>query len=345
MKSNLAYIGEAAHVAVAKEAQDPQVPASALALAEKQGIRMVASFPVADPVARQKVIDDSLAARRNRLDTYAKDTEAAGAKLSKLGITPLAFVPKSAWDRLCSEAGLYRLNPDPEGMVSLHISDHVRLLGRVAVVGTIFAATALVVAVIATIAGIVGFGPAIILVAALMVLYALSGAVIGGMILGLTPGQVFVGPFIWLLVLVTRVLGAGYNLLPRSVILGSFFPNGVESKGGNWRGDSTKTRLMLPPAPKEVSDVLARTYGLSLMVATMGEAIGFSESPGKIVGDKVLDVAKSSREEISRRWARAFADPIIYFEQGSAVAVIAQFGDFPIEQQLVDRVMNSEHLV
>lgn len=43
-----------------------------------------------------------------------------------------------------------------------------------------------------------------------------------------------------------------------------------------------------------------------------------------------------------RQWEREQRairrDPILYLSMGSAVAIIGQFGDFPIEKEIVDRV-------
>jgi hypothetical protein len=38
------------------------------------------------------------------------------------------------------------------------------------------------------------------------------------------------------------------------------------------------------------------------------------------------------------------SDPIAYVRRGTAVAIIAQYGDFPIEKEVMLQVINSEHL-
>ena len=129
---------------------------------------------------------------------------------------------------------------------------------------------------------------------------------------------------------------------PWEQVLKGLFPNGV-SENGNLRA-----RIILPEPPAEVVATLLNAKGLKLKVAAVAEAIAFSEAPEKILGrerdDRLFEQWERDRLEKMRE-ERLLKDPIVYHEHGSAVAVIAQFGDFPVEQRVVDEVVNSEYLV
>jgi hypothetical protein len=95
--------------------------------------------------------------------------------------------------------------------------------------------------------------------------------------------------------------------------------------------------LVMPVPPPEVAEVLLKAKGLDLKVATVAEAIAFKETPSELYR------RVRSAEEARARWLRD--DPIVYFEVGTATAIIAQFGDFPIEQEVVARVLAAENLL
>lgn len=98
--------------------------------------------------------------------------------------------------------------------------------------------------------------------------------------------------------------------------------------------------LVLPVPPADVAAILLKCAGLPLKVAAVAEAISFKETPSELLRREV-----ARREAEARRREAIMADPIVYVEHETAVAVIAQFGDFPIEQEVVDAVVRSNDLV
>jgi hypothetical protein len=111
------------------------------------------------------------------------------------------------------------------------------------------------------------------------------------------------------------------------------FPSGTSFEPG-WGLPAT---LVMPIQPADVAEVLLKARDLDLKVATVAEAISFKETPSEIYRNVVAD-----------REARAKAlrdDPIIYFEQGTAVAIVQQFGDFPVEREIIDRILSAENLM
>lgn len=105
-------------------------------------------------------------------------------------------------------------------------------------------------------------------------------------------------------------------------------------------GDN-KATVVLPQPPKDVADILIKANGaFPLKVAAVPEAIGFKESLIELVRNYLAERTRESQR--AEAWK---ADPIIYTEEGVATAVIAQFGDFPIEKAVVDGVLATKALL
>jgi len=105
--------------------------------------------------------------------------------------------------------------------------------------------------------------------------------------------------------------------------------------------------LILPDPPEDVAAILCKVQSLTLKVAAVAEAISFAEKPAEL--------AKTANANPKDLWAQAQGyedyadwvkrDPIIYTEHGTATGIIAQFGDFPIEKQIVDAVAAGGDLI
>jgi hypothetical protein len=109
------------------------------------------------------------------------------------------------------------------------------------------------------------------------------------------------------------------------------FPAGVSVEGGH------AATLVMPTPPADVAAVLLKAKDLDLKVATVAEAVGFKETPSQM-----YERVRSQEEAIARMLRD---DPIIYFEHGTATAILAQFGEFPIELEVVERVLSAEALM
>jgi len=98
----------------------------------------------------------------------------------------------------------------------------------------------------------------------------------------------------------------------------------------------TFATLVLPDPPADVVATLVKAADakVPMKVAAVADAVSFKESPSQIAGNYIAE-----QEAIARRLRD---DPIIYTELPHATAILAQFGDFPIERELVDRVVSAE---
>lgn len=105
--------------------------------------------------------------------------------------------------------------------------------------------------------------------------------------------------------------------------------------------------LQLPDPPADIAEVLCKVQSLALTVAAVPEAIRLAEKPSELL--------RNSRAHPKDLWAQAQGyadyadwlkrDPIIFTEHGTASAIIAQFGEFPIEQEIVDRAIGADTLL
>lgn len=108
-----------------------------------------------------------------------------------------------------------------------------------------------------------------------------------------------------------------------------------------------KATLILPDPPADVADVLCKVQALKLTVAAVGDAIRLAEKPSELrskANTNPKDLwAQAQGYEDYADWIKR--DPIIFTEHGAATAIVAQFGDFPIEKQVVDAAVASDALL
>jgi hypothetical protein len=96
---------------------------------------------------------------------------------------------------------------------------------------------------------------------------------------------------------------------------------------------------VLPEAPREVVDVLRKLKGnlsRELQTAVVPEALGFKENLDDVRGTVLRQMAEERRVTLLSR------DPIVLAPFRNSVAVVAQFGDFPVEKAVVDAAVEAE---
>lgn len=337
METNLAYINEAVGAALEQERSTPTIPAAVRKGAEQKRLRVVAGFALNNESAVQRALRNAAANRRRSVTAYLKHRREVMAKLGTLGIKPLAILPKAAWERICAESGLYRLHPNKNGRVFIAGEKRLDAFERKAV----WFNTALwigILCIIVVVAAYFGYNnpPK----GAIPSEWAFALASIVGV------GSVMVGVFMGFFVLDAALYFATYNWLVRlqmglyrfkshAKLLHDFFPNGVSPAKSK-----VSATLVLPAPPQGVAAILLKAKDLDLKVAAVGEAIAFAETPAQIMQDEHV-----RRVEIREKQRAERHDPIVYHEHESAIAIIAQFGDFPVEREVVDRVVSSEHLL
>lgn len=226
--------------------------------------RVVAGFHLHDPSLEDELVEKAAAAQRDAIDAFNADRAAAKAMCAVRGFAPLAVVPAGVWRTICEATGLFRLYPDPEGIVYFANSAFSSFKDE----------------------------------------REMSGA--------------------------QQVEWLAKN--KPCEFLRQLFPDGTSFESG-W---GYPAHLVMPTPPEDVAATLLKARDLDLKVATVAEAISFKETPTELYRRVTAE-----REAIAKRLRD---DPIIYFEHGGAVAIIAQFGLFPVEIEVVNRILSAENL-
>lgn len=338
MRSDFAYVDGAAQAAIAREDANLYISEEERAHARDSSIHVVAVWPIKDDSAEQKLLEESMSKRRKLLSAYHTAREEVLSKLRGLGLEPLAVLPSKFWSQICQDSELYRLEPNMDRKVRVDVE---KLSTRIAswstgVTVALFVAMGLGLFLLGT-----TFFDNWLMGMATVVAVALASWGIAAFVAGTRyerTGDVvlewFEEAYLWVNSAMTMLC------LPKThkELLKLYFPNYTESASSD-----TKATLVLPPLPVELEQTMLKADKLgSLKVAAVADAIGFAESPRNILGRS----ARARADNSAQMFRQFIADPIIYFEHKGAVAVIAQFGDFPVEQEVIDRVSkNPAHLL
>lgn len=341
--TNLAYINEAVGKAIEKQIADP-APFVDTTNAHKR----IAGIKVYDGA----VVERATETHRQALRAYQADEAAIKQKLETAGVSYLTVVPTTSWDAITKAAGLFRFQPDERGAVKADTA----LLDQV--VDDAKDAMENHVAIAALICGLAGVALAVYLTHYLAhwfmfwtvvdsVVLALFGACIGG---STVASMNFDGenqrPNV--------AKKFEHNLLKRRMPKDpdarakALWPNLIEPTGAG-----VSMKIELPEAPEDAQANLVKAHEAKFGLTTyvVGDAIRLIDDPirafldtRKGAYDKMKADAHAERErrrfELNSGW-----DPIVVTRHGSATAIIVQYGDFPIEQEVVDRVMNSKQLI
>jgi hypothetical protein len=289
-------------------------------------LHYVGGFPVPDPSKLEEKKE-----QHNRLhDTYVSDRKALKEQLAAQGVKVKAFIPLRVWDKLCVENRLFRMQPDANNNINVNVEsdDIIRSWQNWSILAMCLAAVAVHIAITYSIYQTpVGNH-----------LHnsedALGYFLVGGV--GLVIGMAILCGIIFGVFeeTTTRLhLWLHIKIMTKHRMLLHFLPNYEE-------GFIHKIRLVLPSAPDSVKDTLSKLIKnpRSLRVAAVADAIQFDQTFFHIL----------NKDAVKQREIRALEmrnDPIIYDQLGSCVAIIEQFGDFPIEKETVDRLINMEYLL
>lgn len=293
---------------------------------------------------------DTDQARRNQtrrwseITAYKNDAIKLNKLLREANIKPVAIITKKAFNALVEELQLLRLRPSTNGYVQLESAPVLALANFPGLRGAVHTA------VLALFAYCVWL---------LAVPYMDSPA---NGVVALAVGLSFIGFVVSQLVCTTilnrfsdRITTKRVERWVNSMSWGQLLRELSLKKSGcffapNWEDDDHPftRKLLLPAAPGPVVEMLARlvpvldnrerSHIYQLHIAAEADAVQF-------VGGLQFKGA-SIRKEIARleAWHR---DPILYVtgNECAAVAIIAQYGELPIEKQMIDRIVNSEHLL
>lgn len=289
----------------------------------------VAGFPI--PAAFTGTSDWTQA-----MEDYSRRRQEIVAKLSAVGVTPLAVVPEKTWQRICRESGLYVLHPDSEARVRVRAEDEARRVDRRLTRWI----PAFLGAVVMMALEIKGGGPRHIMEPWYVPAFLICTGVLSlaFWIIGALFRSMFVKTGRLAAAKMLSTLHLAINGEQR--VMQRMLDEGMQ----RW---DTRVKVRLPTPPDDVAATLAKLIGFEGMyVAVERGAVQFAESPNQLLSQAL--VSKWYRDDEERRAARERAlarqrmialDPIIAYEHRGVVAIVAQFGEFPIEQRVMERAL------
>lgn len=333
-KADFPYINTLAREVIASEAMAPYLPSAIERKTAEASVIVVGGFTVHDESAQRAELEKARAARLKVIGSFEAERDELAGKLYRLGVVPLAILPKAAWNRICDETGLFRVVPDKDGRIL--ISDALVDKGR-EFANRMFAICALGLMVDGAAGG--GYWAYQSSWGWWSIAGGLIGAVVAYFIVGfITDRMETVTERLF-----TRMYLRAKARRPWAQLLRDLLPNATSPAESN-----ITAKVVLPEPPASVVATLLKLKAWPLKVAAVAEAITFADPPGKILL-RAYDRDIERRERERSKGYRGYASyeewlekcPIIYTEHGSTVAVVAQFGDFPIERAVVDKVMRS----
>lgn len=344
----LAYVGPAVERAVEAQLQNP-APFVSIEGASRTRISGI-----------DVLTDDPIANRRTRLKQYQDDANTLRNRLENAGVSHLAVLPTTAWNRIADNAELFRFQPKEDGSVIASMAPLEEATKRatlsVAWPPLSFIGLGVLVGYALMFAGISYLADfSLMLTAAL----SLMGIPVGGFIGGTIAQHFFyddrnrLNPA--LIARAERRFLKSALSVSKKDLLRLLFPKGEVNTTG------VPIRIGLPPAPSEVQENLraAKAAGFKLTLDTVADAIQLEQSPlsayvehRSVHWEREQVAFRESQQERAdrKKYERAIMwdkllDPIVTTSHGSATAIIVQYGEFPIEQAIIDRVLNSSDLV
>lgn len=336
--SNLVLLDRAVQGAVALELGDgdhDKVALAELGVVPKR-TRNVAGLKIVSNAARDAAVDPKAATMIDKLLRYRADHDLVIDKLKRVGIEPLAVLPSAAWEKILDGAGLYRFKPDGDKVrvSAAHLLKRASEYAEACATEKHF------------IHSLVAWG---VYLAVEVALFGLGKSGWGGLFYFLFGIGIF--PLGLLLAVATgnkpadsrpqKIEAARIRELvdqheKEGTLVKELWPDLKEPSEG------AVIRIALPEPPLEVQErlVIAERARLPLNVAVVGDAIMFKEP----VADVLVGVRQKYWEEVDRL-VTLNRNPIAYVIEGTAVAIIDQYGDFPIEKEVMSEVINLEHLV
>ena len=336
--------------------------------------RTIAGFQLASEEEKNKSekyaeIEVRLQQRKKILEKTRRKASEFREALQRNKIEPIAVLPRNIWQALCEEGGLYRFEAiGKDGMVrcanpseSFSFWLGHLLLQSVVVLGFALFSNVPFQTIGISFLALLASGALVLLRLkkdavteswdTLLIIFALiCFSNLPAIILMTSPSifvkgtsvyvTLFFGPMLALIMVSgpSFLLGIAFKngfFVPLSVWSTRFLMAVVDhktickllwpSKFDLVRDLNQKIKIRFPDPPEDVIDILrapvCADYGIN--VAIVDDAIGIE--------------ARGFAESI---YVKAQLDPIIYLKNrdGDFVAIVAQFGDFPIEQEIIDKI-------
>lgn len=242
----------------------------------------------------------------NRYSGYKSDAEEMRSYLRTRGVEPLAVLPSDWWEKMYREANLVHVVGHQQEL-TLDVSSLADVAGVLGVAGVI--------------AGSLAGGTALYLLADWNWFGGWFVSLLG---LAMTTAVLFPLTFRLLARLSIRCFGG------RDAALLSALESGRTGKRKKQVG------FGLPSPTTEVGEAILKFLPNDLQIVAVPSAFRLDRSLDLLVRDGMMAQLGEAREA----FLAEMQDPIVYIQRGRATAVIAQWGDFPLERELIERVIS-----
>lgn len=273
-------------------------------------------------------------------ERYARHRDELKGRLESIGITPLAFVPTKTWGEIVGQSGLVDITLSTYS--NRHNQVGIRKDGSEDMVSAVLNMVRITVALIALLPVVALTLHAV--VAGLPASHQSDPAVLDFFLIGVVAS------------IVTGVVcGFFYERFVKlwsRVYVRSVGENTVKARhltAAVSSDSDTITDYRLPDPPEAEAEILAKLNQSvnqeqnfqRVAVAAVPEAVTLSTPVHQMVAARVTRFVMDKRAA-RRQKMEDWLDPIVYVTSGDAVAIVAQFGEFPIEKEVVDRVVGLE---
>lgn len=289
-----------------------------IAKATEDSVQNIGGFPITDHLLVQDRLDDAKAKRAHAIYVFNSDKEKLREKLINYGIDKyLAIVPTGYWKNVCDRHNLETVHPDLQGRIQVNTKVPYELTERAKHRWDILSG----------ILGLFGFVSGLITAAIFYNNDSFQNMALITIGIGLSS---------WLAYHIGERLGKRairnhLQKMPYATLVRELF-----TPTNDWRWSTgASAQLILPSPPTDVVLLLRklRDHREAFTVTADPRALQFNPS----VHDLYLRGHAIERERI----AQEQLDPIITITHNNATAVLAQFGNFKWEKDVIEDIMSS----
>jgi len=329
----LPFVEEAMKQAVAREIANPTLSEAALRSLMAKTKLVIAGFDVDDVTRRADLIDEVL---KKKWAHYGTVREKVIAELNRRGIEPIAVLSKTAWERLYRASGMYELRTDNAGCIFVSSDGLLNeaMKRRRKYMRIAFAGCLILCALCAHFTILHVFGNAVYQkMGPTFLVFDFLVTVLYGMIVSLMDMSFSIAD---------SLSNAFEKMFLRKIAKRTTWSDALKSMMPGWvsQDSGTAVKVILPEPPAEVVSILLKAKDLPLKSVVDPDLFGFVGGVEGVLLNKQQDVADERRrmKELQR-------DPIVVWEDEGVVAIIAQFGESPIEKRVVELIMGQNDLI
>ena len=291
-----------------------------------------------------------LSGAEQKLKLFGEDSSALHRRLKAADIHPLAVLPRTVWDLIREKHGLFEFNFNPDNTVSADARDIDELCTktleadrkRAALKSTIIA-WCIFLSCASLRFLLLPFNRESVIVDTMLITF---GLITAGFITMLNAwndpnGESRLSALEMAKISVDKFMADKDH---RGRLL-SLFPGRRTPTDGKL---SLNVQFPNPPARVAEKILRLRKFGIEYSVTAEPAAVDFvpplEDQLVSAIEKKVIAIAEEERRLAAEMLSRFPNDPIIHIEQGSAVAIIDQYGDLPFEMAAVEEAISKTDL-